>query len=214
MSIAALSRVAEYSIFVLLALVVWVWGNGLDWEFEGITRLEIFPLLGMVAFVTMWWHFFTGFIGRLQPNYHKLQVLHEISRYWVLVSFTLHPLLLVTWGLANGYELLSVQLFKDYAGEDKYPFIVLGLLSLSVFLLYDIAKWLGEMTFFKRHWLIIDALSDTAFIGIGVHSLSLGRHLQEGWFRLFWLGLWVSGIGFIAYKRFHLRRREKPTKSA
>lgn len=214
MSSKDLSRYVEYSVFLLLALVTYVWGSELEWEFEGLTRLEVFPLLGMIAFVTMWWHFLVGFVKRLRPDYKRLERLHEISRYWVFVSFTLHPFLLTSWGMSNGYELPPFELYRDYAGKDNYPFVVLGMLSLTVFLLYDIAKWLGNIAFFKRHWPIIDALSDAAFVGIWIHSLSLGQHVEEGWFRVFWILLGLSGIGFIAYKRFHLTRREQSTQSA
>lgn len=214
MSSQLLSRIVEFSVLVLLALVTFVWGNELDWDFSGITKLEVFPLLGMIAFVTMWWHFLVGFVRRLRPDYQKLVSLHAASRYWVFVSFMLHPILLTTWGLANGYNFPPIELYKDYKGPQNYPYIVLGMLSLGAFILYDIASWLNQTIFVKRYWLIIDALSDAAFVGIFIHSLNLGQHLREGWFRVFWILLGLSGVGFIMFKHYHRTHHAKPTASA
>lgn len=194
--------------------MLWVWGSGLEWDFEDMTRLEVFPLFGLIAFVTMWWHYLVGFVRRLRPDFQKIDRLHTASRYWVFVSFMLHPTLLVMWGLANGYELPPTELYKDYVGNKNYPFIVLGLLSLSAFLLYDLASALSRQAWVKRFWPLIDALSDAAFVGIFIHSLNLGQHLEEGWFRIFWLLLGISGIAFISYKRYHHARRVQSSQPA
>lgn len=214
MNSKTLSRLVEYSIFPLLILVVWVWGAELEWDFEDMDRLDIFPGLGLIAFVTMWWHFFVGFIGRIRPDFKKFPGLHQVSAYWVFAAFMLHPALFVSWGVDNGYELPPTQLYEDYAGDDKLGFITLGLLSLFAFLAYDIARLLHRWTPIKRIWPFIDAASDVAFVGIWIHSLSLGANLEEGWFRVFWILLGLSGIGFIAYKRYRLARDDKLAKPA
>lgn len=206
MNVKALSWLVEYSIFPLLILVTWIWGTELEWEFEAMDRLDVFPLLGLIAFVTMWWHFLVGFVHRLQPDYEKLDGLHQASAYWVFAAFMLHPALFVSWGLDNGYELPPTQLYKDYAGDDKDGFITFGLLGLMAFLLYDIGRLWHRWPPMKRAWPFIDAASDIAFIGIWIHSLNLGGNLSGGWFRTFWILLGLSGIGFIAYKRYRLYR--------
>jgi len=209
-----LSRVVELSVFGLLAIVITVWGSELDWRLGRVDRLALFPLLGMIAFATMWWHFLVGFVRRLKPDHQELGRLHLISAYWVFAAFALHPVLLVSWGQDNDYQLLSLELLRDYAGPDSMGFITLGLLSLTAFIAFDIARVISRWTSVKRIWPFIDAASDVAFIGIWLHSLGLGRHVQEGWFRVFWILLGLSGIGFIIYKRFHLSRHGQPVKPA
>lgn len=209
MSSKTLAWMVEYSVFALLVLVTWVWGSELDWDFADMDRLDVFPLLGLIAFVTMWWHFLVGFVRRLKPDYEKLEGLHLTSAYWVFAAFTLHPALFLSWGLQNGYGWSLYDLVDDYADDAKYPFVVLGLLSLIAFVLFDVARVLGRMAWAKRAWPFIDALSDIAFIGIWIHSLNLGQHLEEGWFRTFWLILGLSGICFIIYKRYRLSRDGK-----
>ena len=210
----ALSTVVEYSIFPLLIMVIWVWGTELEWDWEDMDKLDVFPLLGLIAFVTMWWHFLVGFVNRLKPDYEKLDWLHTSSAYWVFAAFTLHPALFVSWGLANGYDLPPQQLYEDYAGSDMYKFIVLGLLSLTAFIAYDVARVLHRWASMKKVWPFVDAASDIAFIGIWIHSLNLGQHLQSGWLRVVWILLGLSGIGFIAYKRYRLNRDGKLSQSA
>jgi hypothetical protein len=216
-----LSKVGELSIWVLLGLVFYVWADQLAWDFGDINRLNLFPLFGMVAYVTMWWHFLVGYLRRTHPEYQKIQSLHQASFYLVFASIILHPALLVWYAQDLGYKMTNaisgsgltpVDFYADfYPGLEK--FILLGYLGLIGFLTYDLGRVLKNLSFIKKSRQFIMSMSDIAFGLILVHSLNLGRHLQTGWFRVFWLGLGLSGLFFILHRYYHRMRREKTTQT-
>lgn len=202
-----LTKLVNYSIFLILAINFYVWGSNLDWEWDEIGLLELFPLLGLIAFSTMWWHFLTGFIRRLRPDVDKFRGLHQASAYWVFASFMLHPLLLVIWGIQEEIGT-PWEIYEDYAGPKNMVFIVIGLLALGGFLLFDLARVLSGSKLLKRHRGLIMLISDISFVLILIHSLNLGGDLREGWFRVYWLLLGISGIGFIIY-RYYFNSKQK-----
>ena len=196
-------------VFPLLAVAIWQWGTGLDWELEELDLLTVFPLLGMIAFTTMWWHFLVGFVAQIKPNFTKFKRLHLVSGYWVFVAIVLHPLLFWVWGVGEGFAS-PLDIYKAYLGDD-YRFALLGTLGLFVFLLYDLARWLRERPFIKRYWWVVDSIDDTAFLIIFIHSINIGQHVQSGWFRYLWIFYGLSGLFFILYKRLTTTTNVAPT---
>lgn len=204
--------VAELAVFPLIALAVLVWGQKLDWELGSLDRLDIFPLLGLIAFSTMWWHFLIGFIRQTQPGYKKFDTLHRISGYWVFVAILLHPILLWSWGAGEGFAS-PLDTNRAYLGSN-YRYALLGALSLVVFLLFDLARWLRDRDWVKRHWRLIDSFDDLAFLLIWLHAYNIGTHVQNGWFKWVWIFYGLSGLFFVAYKHLFAGRHARPENKA
>ena len=198
MAQAKLRWVVELLVFPLLILALVRWGSYLDWRFEDLDKLKLFPLLGLIAFTTMWWHFFIGFIRQIRPGFEKFKTLHMLSGYWVFVAFTLHPVLLWLWGGGQGYSS-PVDIYKAYLGVN-WRFALLGTFGLMVFWLFDLARWLRQRPLVKKYWWLIDTIDDAAFLIIWVHSFNIGSHIQNGWFRYLWIFYGLSGLFFILYK--------------
>ncbi|HEX9594615.1 MAG TPA: hypothetical protein VF996_00565 [Candidatus Saccharimonadales bacterium] len=201
--------IVELSVFPLLVIAILVWGTGIDWRLGSLTKLQLFPLLGLIAFTTMWWHFFVGFIRQIRPEFQKFDTLHRISGYWVFVALSLHPILLWTWGAGQGFAS-PLDTNRAYLGIN-YRYALLGMFGLIVFWLYDLARWLRERAWVKRYWWLIDTVDDAAFLIIWVHAFNIGGHVQEGWFRWLWIFYGLSGLFFVIYK--HLKHPATHAKS-
>jgi hypothetical protein len=196
----------EYSVVGILGLIVYRWGSELDWRIGEVGMLELFPLLGLIAFATMWWHFFVAFMNRVRPGrIEKNERLHTISIYWVLAAYLLHPTLLLLWGLDRSIGG-PVEIYEAYVGPELIGYVYLGTLGLLGFLLYDVAQWFSDRPFFQNRKKTITTISDLAFVAIFIHSLQLGQHTQGGWFGLFWWLLGLSGISFILYRYYYQSR--------
>lgn len=207
-----LARMVDSTVFIVLGIIFIAWGADIDWKLDQVGALEVFPLLGLIAFGTMWWHFFSAFLRRLMPDLKKMKGLHTASAYWVFASFMLHPALLLFWGLENEVGEWPVEIYESYVGENQMIYIYLGLLGLAGFVLFDIARVLSNYSFVNKYKNLVTAVSDISFGLILIHSLSLGRHLQAGWFRYFWLLLGLSGIFFIGYRYYYQKTQHHETR--
>lgn len=193
--------VLELLIIPIIALPIYVWvdalGNG------SVGALTVFPLLGLLAFSIMWWHFLLGFVKDIDPKFAKIKSLHKTSSIFVFLLILLHPMLLYFYSVSNSLGG-PPDAYYNYVSSDFGIFITYGLLALIIFLLYDLARWLRKKPWVARNWLIVDSVDDVAFIAVFVHSIMLGQHLQDGWFRYLWIFYGVSALIFIGYK--HYRR--------
>lgn len=191
----------ELLIIPIVALPIYVWLDGVD---NGtLSALTVFPLLGLVAFSIMWWHFLLGFIKDVNPHFTKIQALHKISSIFVFLLILLHPALLASYSISNNLGR-PPDAYYNYVSAESSIFVTYGLIALIIFLLYDLARWLRMRPWMEKNWLIVDSIDDVAFIAVFVHSIMLGQHLQSGWFRYVWLFYGVSALIFIGYK--HYRR--------
>lgn len=144
-----------------------------------------------------------GFISDIDPRFSKMKNLHKTSSVFVLLLILLHPLLLSFYSISNNLGG-PPDAYYNYVSSSNAIFITYGILALTIFLLYDIARWLRSKPWVEKNWLIVDAVDDVAFIIVFVHGLAIGQHLQSGWFRYVWLFYGVSALIFIGYK--HYRR--------
>jgi hypothetical protein len=203
-----MKNIINYSIFLVVAIALYEWGSALDWEVLDASRLQIFPLLGLVAFSIMWWHFLLGFAGDVDPKYEKPKSLKGISSIFVFFLIILHPLLLFLQSNALGIDFKAF--VESYVGDTNFLFVSYGTVAFFIFLAYDLAKRLKDKPLFKNNWALIDAIDDVAFLAVFAHSMMLGQHTAGGWFRYYWITLGATGAFFIAYK--HWRRLSKNEK--
>lgn len=175
----------EGILWVLYALVtviaVYAWGNQLNWNVDGLNSYTIFPLFGILAFSLMWVHYASGFIrDRWFPG-ESTKRSFRITSYLVLALILLHPTVLVIQLFLDGFGVPPTS-YKQYVGEAGFIWVILGTLGLSGLLLFECKRWFSK----KSWWKYVRVINDIAVLLIAIHSIKLGRHLQDGWFLYLW----------------------------
>lgn len=181
------------------------WGQAYNWQFF-ISNYVLFPLFGLLAFGLMWSHYITSAVRQYVELPRKIVADYfEITSTVVLGAILLHPGLLAyqLWrdgaGLPPGSEL-------NYLGPKKEIYILMAMISLCLFLAYELRRWFKD----RKWWKYIQYLTDVAIVMIYIHALNVGSQLQQGWFQLVWYFYGVTlavSLGYIYYKKFH----PKPT---
>ncbi len=201
-----MKQLINYSVFGVVALALFEWGDSLDWQISNSSKLQIFPLLGLIAFSIMWWHFLLGFVSEVKSDYGKPKSLKAVSSLFVFFLIILHPMLLLLQSNSVGIDFKKF--VEAYIGDTNFFFVSIATVALFIFIAYDLDKRLNNQQFLKKNWLIVDAIDDVAFLAIFVHSMMLGQHTAEGWFRYYWIALGLSGLFFIAYKHWSRFKQE------
>jgi hypothetical protein len=176
-----------WSIFAISTLIpFFVWGSNLSWEFGSITAFQWFPLFGLLAWMIMWTHYINGAVRVKNPNLKKPKYYGKLTAYVVLASLLLHPgiLALKQFQLGEGIPPLS---FKEYVGDGLLVAVLLGSISLTIFLSFEIFDRLRDRPGIKKWWIWISISQSLAMILIFVHGLRLGGNLSSGWFTYVWL---------------------------
>lgn len=170
---------------VITALPFLAWGANLGWEFTGFSSLSLFPLLGLLAWSTMWTHYVLGSV-RLMNGKTKNIVYSKFSGFFVLFLILLHPALLV-YGMRKVTGLLPPESYAAYVGDGLVWAVLLGTISLIIFLSFEVFERLRHKAVIKKAWFFISLSQMLAMVLIFVHSLSIGQNLQSGWFLYYWL---------------------------
>lgn len=182
------------------ALAVVAWGQGISWQFEGLSTYALFPLFGLLAFSLMWSHYI---IAALRTHYKidgsVTKQYFEVTSLAVLAFILLHPGLLI-WQLWRDGAGLPPGSTSNYLGPDLKMYILLGVISWMVFLSYEFRRKFKT----RAWWKYVQYASDSAMVLILIHSLKIGSNLQAGWLKSVWYfyaaSLAVSLI-FIYYKK-------------
>lgn len=135
-------------------------------------NLVLFPLLGIWAWSIMWTHFVIGEILRLKPQLPKNIFYKKVSFALVLLLILAHPMIALT-GL--GLSLLNLWTVQ------------IALAALLLFLSFEFFDRIRENPKVAKNWWIVNISQSLAMTLIFIHSLSLGSHLQQGWFRTYWI---------------------------
>lgn len=185
---------------VVSALAILIWLEEIDWEFSELTLYTLFPLLGILAFSLMWTHYsmyalriYAGYKAELTKQYFT------ITSAIVLASILLHPGLLITQLYIDGHGL-PPESYKSYVAASSIGFVYLGVVSLIIFLLFELHGKYGK----KPWWKFISAANAIAMFLIYVHANELGSHVGEDWFSIVWSFYGVSLLAsyiYLAYKR-------------
>jgi hypothetical protein len=178
------------------ALGVYAWGTHYGWKLGTLGLLQIFPLLGLLAFSLMWAHYMTSF-ARVQVGLQRsvLKNYLEITSFVVLVCLLLHPGLLIFKLWQNGLGLPPTS-YLNYVGKDLAPAVALGSLSLMIFLAYELRRKFAKSSW----WKYVAVANNLAMVAIFVHGLKLGSQLMNGWYRGVWLAYGVLLIALFAYQ--------------
>src|SRR5580704_14325321 len=101
--LAAYCQLAAWSTsLIVTALAVFAWGHSNAWHVFPFNTLQLFPVLGLVAFSLMWAHYVAAFMRRaLGVERAVLQRYFDTTSWAVLILICLHP------------GLLIYQLFRD-----------------------------------------------------------------------------------------------------
>jgi len=183
-------------ISVLLAFTVWI--NNLGWDFTRSieTAYNTFPLFGLAAFSLMWSHYIVGSLRRFYGfDKQALTKYFKGTSVLVLICILAHPLLLMLQLYLDGFGLPPQSYLEHYVAPSLAWAAGLGTISLIIFLLFELYRKFNE----KSWWKYIDYAQILAMGFIFLHGLTLGRHLQFGWYKWVWYFYGISLIFAIIY---------------
>ena len=167
-------------------LAVYVWGSSVDWRLGGLSVYQIFPLLGLLAWSIMWSQYVTGLLRRFWLPGSDLRNYYSWTGYFVLFAILMHPGLLAYQRLRDGFGL-PPRSETSYVAPSLSWVVVLGMVSLLVFLSFELHRWFQD----RRWWRYVGTLVDLAMLAIFYHALRLGTQTHIGWFRWVW---WFYGL--------------------
>ncbi len=160
---------------VSVAIPFTVWGNYVNWEIFDITLYQLFPLFGLLAWMIMCTHYFTGALRIINSNLKKPKFYSGLTGYLVLAFILLHPGLLAYAQYNNGLGL-PPQSFVDYYGQGLIIAGMLGTISLMIFLSFEIFDRIKDKPAIKKNWYLVSLSQSLVGCLAPVRSLfRLGR---------------------------------------
>lgn len=192
----------------LFAILAWLTSGTIGDE---ITALDIFPILGLVAFGLMWSHYTLGTLRRWSGYERTGRDMYWIvSAGLVLALIILHPVLLNISLAQAGMGLPPDSWFAAYGQNDGW-FIIPGVLALVVFLLFELHRWFKD----RKWWKWVEYAQILAMVAIFVHATRLGYETSYTWYAALWWGMaltlvfaWVYNW---KYDKAHAPRRGDET---
>ncbi len=151
-----------------------------------LTAYSIFPLLGMLAWTTMWSHYAYGSLRLAFPSLTKNVAYSKTTEIFVLACIVLHPSLLA-WQLWRTTGALPPTSFYKYVGSSLKLFVMSGSFALLLFLSYEVLHRLREKPMVIKNWRWISLSQMLAMVVIFVHGLKLGQNLRAGWMQFVWV---------------------------
>ena len=176
-----------------LVLAFVAWSSSLSWDYSSLSGYSLFPLFGIVAWLVMAGHYYTGVIRLRNSELKKPATYRTVTGYTVLGSLLLHPFILARELSANGLGV-PPDSFVSYVGEGLKLAVMLGSFSLVLFLSFEVFERLKTRQIIKKNWWVVSLSQSLAMTLIWIHGLHLGSSLGEAWFRIIWI---VLGIALI-----------------
>jgi len=147
---------------------------------------QFFPILGVLAWTTMWVHYVAGSIGK-STNGRRFTKWTEAV---VLLLLVAHPgIFLVQRFLDTG--LLPPASYVSYVGSLRAWAVVIAIAALVTFLLYDVLKHFRSKLIARGIWPYVGLLQACAMAAIFIHGLTLGASMNSSYFMLWWIFLGV-----------------------
>ena len=189
-------------------LPLYIWGDLIDWDLEdNFTALRIFPLLGLWAYFQMWVHYIVGPVRRKWPEALNYSRYYRLTSHFVLISFLLHPALLLYAGTQNDFTTV------EYVGNNLAFYIYLAYFGIATFLAYEVVERIRDKQIIKDNWETVKVFNIAAMTAIFFHSINLGQHLQSGWFRTLWIVMYVVFVLVVVegYLHRYWSQKHNPT---
>lgn len=176
-----------------LGLVIFAWGDRVQWDIGGLNVYQWFPLFGLIAWTIMAQHYYLGAVRVLVHGLKKPKYFKEITGYLVLASLLLHPGLLA-YEQSRNDQGLPLESFTNYVGDGLRIAVMLGTISLIIFLSFEVFERIKKNRTISRYWWLISISQSLAMILIWIHAVRLGSDLGSGWFQVVW---YVLGAALI-----------------
>ena len=188
------------------ALPLLAWFEARDWSLNNLEPINIFPLIGLLAFFQLWSLYAVKSIKRYRRIDFNFRRWFDVSMNLFLVWMLLHPALLLL--ASNKYELEP----ETYVGEENLVYLQFAYVAIAAFFIYELANRLKNLEVLKKHWDLIKTVNMAAFVAIYFHGLFLGQHLQSGWLRSVWYFLGFSFVVFTV-QTFYLKFKNQNLES-
>ncbi|MAU33833.1 hypothetical protein CL689_04800 [Candidatus Saccharibacteria bacterium] len=147
---------------------------------------QFFPILGVLAWTTMWVHYVAGSIGKSTNDKQFTKWTEAV----VLLLIVAHPsIFLVQRFLDTG--LLPPESYVSYVGPLRAWAVVIAIAALATFLLYDVLKRFRSKLIARGIWPYFSLLQASAMVAIFVHGFTLGTSMNSVYFVLWWIFLGV-----------------------
>lgn len=188
--------------YILLALgismVTFFWLQSNNFQITGLSAYEVFPLLGLLAFITMWTQYMLEAFMNATDTTHKIDTFFAYTSLFVLFCILMHPTILIAKLYADGAGYPPGS-YAQYVGENMVWVVGLGTLSLLIFIAFEFRK------FFIKHgvWKYVVLLNDVAILAIFYHALRLGSTIQGSVFTTIWYLLGVLLVSALLYKYYY-----------
>jgi len=139
--------------------------------------LVLFPVLGIWAWSVMWTHFVIDEIRRLKPELPKNIPYKKVSFSFVLFCILLHPSIILYAEYKAG---LGLSLLNAWT-------VQIAVIAFFIFLSFEFFDRTRKNPKVAKKWWLVNISQSTAMMLIFIHSINLGSHLQQGWFRTYWM---------------------------
>lgn len=167
-----------FSVTTIISIYNWS-KNGTD-----VTSVyRFFPLLGLLAFSTMWGHYVMWAIREYSgADAMKYKKYSQFSHWFVLLCIVLHPALIIIKLQSEGFGLPPAS-YESYVGKSMVGFVGLGMLCLLAFLSFEFKKFLEPR---KQLWKGVLVLNHIAMLGIVIHAIRLGTDIRSTGLKYIW----------------------------
>lgn len=148
---------------------------------------QFFPILGVLAWVTMWTQYVVVTTARfgVKSNPHFFQWTGRLT----LALIILHPsIFLVQRFLDTG--LLPPESYVSYVGPLRSWAIAIAIAAFMMFLLYDFARRFRRQLISRGIWPYISMTQAIAMVAIFIHGLVVGSSTATSYFAVWW---WFMG---------------------
>lgn len=181
-------HIVGISLSIVVSLAAFIaWGQTSAWHFEHLSVYRIFPLFGLLAFSLLWAQYMTlALLYKYKVHGQQLRQYFRFSSYAVLVCILLHPSLLIGQLWHDGFGL-PPDSYKHFVAAGSEWLVMLGTLSLLIFLAYELHRWFSG----RSWWKYVFYASDVAMLAVFYHGLQLGDELMNGWYQVVW---WLYGV--------------------
>jgi hypothetical protein len=151
----------------------------------------------------MWTHYIAGALRRFYS--HPPDVLSKHFRITSFVTLLLilgHPFLLYLQLYLDGLGLPYQSIPTVYPGIMQQSAIYMGVVALTLFLLYELYRFFKERTW----WRFVEWANIGAMFLILWHGFTLGGELRQPWFQAVWVSYAILLACAVTYTGYSKRK--------